>query len=105
MLRSAIRSKSELKEVNLATLYFNRETKLFRMKVEGIQNSKFVTREFEEMHGDEMTMKLADGVVDYLKITGECPELTMEVDFLLRTTKVNAKIKDGNSTKSVNYGV
>ena len=105
MLRSAIRSKSEMKEVNHAELYFNRISNTFKMKVDGIDNGKLISREFQEMNDDPMTIKLADGIVDYLKIKDECPELTMEVDFLLRTTKVIATIKQNHTTKSINYNV
>mgnify|MGYP006280899171 CR=1 FL=1 len=105
MLRSAIRSRSQLKEVNHAKLFFNRETNTFKMNVDGIDKGMLVTREFEEMNDDPTTIKLADGIVEYLKITQPCPELTMEIDFLLKQTIVNATIKEGQTTKTLQFNV
>ena len=106
MLRGAIRSKSELKEVNHAFMEFDRVNNTFKMKVHGILNKELVVRDFEELKNDPMTMKLADGVVDFFKIKEDVPALTMDVDFLTKTTLVEIVIKNkDNTTKKLNFNV
>ena len=61
MLRSAIRSKSEMNEVNYAVLHFDRINKVFKMKVDGVVKGHFCERNFEEINGDPITMKLEIG--------------------------------------------
>ena len=106
MLRSAIRSKAEMNEINHAVLYFDRVNKLFKIKVDGIKKGIFCERDFEEINGDAITMKLADGTIDHLRITGEVPSLEMTVDFLLRQTTVIADVKQPDGTiKKIKYTV
>lgn len=106
MLRGAIRAKAELKEVNHTIMYFDRVNQSFRMTATGIENGKIVTREFEELSGDDMTAKLANGTIEYLKIEGDVPSLIMEVDFLTRVTTVTADVKQPDGTiKHIKYNV
>lgn len=105
MLRSAIKGKAELNEVNYCFMHFDRKSNGFKMKVTGMAQKQLVTRDFQELKDDMITKKLCDGVIDYLKIKGDVIELTMEVDFLMKTTEVIATIQESSNTKKLKYHV
>lgn len=105
MLRSAIKGKAELSEVNHALMMFDRLNQSFKLSAKGIDKKQLVEREFEEMKNDAITNKLADGVIDYLKIKGNVTYLTMDVDFILKTTTVVATVTENGVSKRYKYSV